>query len=235
MEQKNITADLSNYISKMLRDNFGKGPENVYVSIGLNYITFYLKNFLSPTEKVLMQKDKENTVQETRDTVMSNLIPQIQGYIKVVTGMEINYFFYDWGLHNRSGMMVGLSSDETQTNFPVNENYKGKEQLEEEIVEISKEAQKTPENIYSCQLNPRTILIIRNGILVRIEKEIIRMGFQEHLRIAKRKLEKQLLHNNTLFNKILETKVSDVFVDWDFDVDKSVILLIMNPNKPHNP
>jgi uncharacterized protein YbcI len=228
-EQQQQSAELTSYISKILRDNFGRGPESVYVSIGYTFITFYIRNFLSPTEKVLMKQKHEENVQQTRDMVMQTLIPEIKAYIKIVTGMEICEFYYDWGLHNKSGMFTGICSDSTSIATPVIEDFTGKEEVSKEIINLSREAEKAPEEIYSCQLNQRTMLVIRNGILVSIEKQLLRQGLMEELKLAKRTLEKGLLHNNNHFETILNAKVIDIFVDWDFDLDKSVIVFIMNP------
>ena len=225
------SAELSSYISKVLRDNFGKGPESVHVSIGKTFITFYIRNFLSPTEKVLMNQNQEQTVQQTRDLVMQTLIPEIKAYIKIVTGMEIREFYYDWSLHNKSGMFTGVCLDSTSTDIPIKEEFPGKAELINEVINLSSESEKKPDEIYSCQLNHRSILVIRNGILVRIEKQLIRQGMREELKLAKRTLEKGLLHNNNHFEAILNTRVVDIFVDWDFDLDKSVIVFFINPTK----
>lgn len=225
------STELSSYVSKILRDHFGKGPESVHVSLGETFIIFYIRNFLSPTEKVLMNQNQEESVQQTRDLVMLTLIPEIKAYIKIVTGMEIREFYYDWGLHNKSAMFTGICTDASSIDFPIKEEFTGKEELINEIINLSSESEKKPDEIYACQLNHRSTLVIRNGILVRIEKQLIRQGMQEQLKLAKRTLEKGLLHNNNHFEGILNTKVIDIFVDWDFDLDKSVIVLVTNPTK----
>lgn len=94
---------------------------------------------------------------------------------------------------------------------------------------MSQKVQKTPSELFSCQINPRTILVFRKDILVPIEKELIRLGYEEVLRISKQKLEKTYLHNNPHFEKTLRTEVTDIFVDWDFGRNKSVIVLILQP------
>ncbi|WHX98174.1 Na-translocating system protein MpsC family protein [Neobacillus sp. DY30] len=225
------TAELSSYISKTLRDYFGKGPEAVHVTLGKTFMIVYIRNFLSPTERVLMNQNQDESVQKTRDLVMQTLIPEMKAYIKFVTGMEIREFYYDWGLHNKSAMFTGICSDSTSIDVPINEEFTGKAELIREIMNLSEESEKKPEEIYACKLNHRSILVIRNGILVRIEKQLIRQGMQEQLKLAKRTLEKGLLHNNNHFEGILDTQIIDVFVDWDFDLDKSVIVFVVNPTK----
>jgi uncharacterized protein YbcI len=145
--------------------------------------------------------------------------------------MEVNEFYYDWGLHNKSGLFACICSTSTERENVNDKTYKyhGKESLHQEINRISLQAEKTPEEVQSYLLNERTLVVIRNGILVPIEKELIRLGNFESLRLAKRNLEKRLLHNSGNFESILLTKVNDIFVDWDFYRDKSVIVLILSP------
>ncbi|WP_456271065.1 hypothetical protein [Bacillus sp. AK031] len=85
-----------------------------------------------------------------------------------------------------------------------------------------------PGEITSCLLNPRTIILIRNQILVAIEKELIHLGFPESLTIAKRNLEKRiLLEHKDRLEIFLNAKIENTFVSWDFNLDKSVLVMII--------
>ncbi|PPA69525.1 hypothetical protein [Jeotgalibacillus proteolyticus] len=66
-------------------------------------------------------------------------------------------------------------------------------EVHNEIIEISIKAQKAPVNVYSCLLNPRTLIVVRSGILIPIEKEISKIGYPEILVLAKRNLEKGII------------------------------------------
>jgi uncharacterized protein YbcI len=231
METKPLETELASYIGKLLRDHFGKGPESVFICFCQPIITIYLKNFMSPMEKVLMDQRQEETIQQTRDILIKTLKPEIRSYVKILTGLEIDEFYYDWSLHNNSGVIVGVGHAALASTIASAEHYEGRELIHREIIDISSQAEKAPEQISSYLLNPRTLIVIRKGILVNIEKEFIRVGYEEILRIAKRTLEKKYLHNNNHFESILKTKIVDVFVDWDFDLDKSIITFILNPSK----
>ncbi|UJF33480.1 Na-translocating system protein MpsC family protein [Paenibacillus hexagrammi] len=229
MDTANMQADASSFIGKLLRGHFGKGPESVFVAIGQPYITVYIRGFMSPTEKVLMAQKEEVILQKTRDLVMASLIPEIKAYLAITTGYEIGSFYYDWGLHNRSAMFVVMSGD---TEMLPQENAVGQPQamrdaLHQEIINLSKQSEKQPDDIFSHLVNPRTVIVEREGILVAIERELIRMGMAETLKLAKRSLEKALLHNNNHFEAILGSRVHDIFVDWDFEKNKSVIVFCM--------
>nr|WP_166244318.1 Na-translocating system protein MpsC family protein [Paenibacillus turpanensis] len=223
---------IGSYIGKLLRDNFGKGPESVYVSMGYTFITIYLRNFLTPSERVLLEQDQDMIILQMREKLMETLVPEMKTYISVVTGIRPREMYFDWNLHNRSGMIVGITSEPFKEAADIQEVYENKQLLEYEIVKISQQAQKAPEEIYSCLLNPRTLVVVRNGILVRIEKELIRLGHADLLKRVKRNLEKSYLHNNSAFESLLSKRVIDILVDWDFVLDKSVILFILNPKPP---
>ncbi|MFB5662356.1 Na-translocating system protein MpsC family protein [Alteribacillus sp. HJP-4] len=108
------------------------------------------------------------------------------------------------------------------------DEYTGRKQLHNEVVWASQQAEKTPTHVDSYLLNERTLIVLRKGILVRIEKELIRAGFEENLKLTKRHLEKGLINNQNL-EKILQTGVLDTFVDWDFQLDKSYFIFILQP------
>jgi len=227
-----VKQQISSEVGKILRDTFGKGPESIYTSCGHTMLVIYIRNFMTPPERVLMEEDQEHIVIQMRMKLMNGIIPQIKNFVERMTGNPLREVYFDWNLHNKSGMIVGISPTPFSIAEPIDERYLGKNQIDSEIIKISKNAQKSPDEHYSCQLNPRTLISIRNGILVRIEKEFIRLGYQDLLRSVKLRLEKSYLHNNSNFDNILENRVIDVFVDWDFDLDKSVILLILNPSPP---
>ncbi|MBA2939909.1 DUF2294 family protein [Paenibacillus sp. CGMCC 1.16610] len=232
--EKQMHNELTGHVGRLLREAFGKGPESIFVSINRPFAVIYLRSFLSATEKILLQQDKVFSILNTRDLVMKSLIPEIKAYLLLLTDMQIREFYYDWDLHNHSGIMVGIESDESRESRLHNaleQSYTGKEALHKEIDTISCQVQKSPEELYSFMINERTLLVIRNGILISIEKELIRIGHEESLKLAKRNLEKSRLHNNSHFPTILKMKVLDVFVDWDFDLDRSIITFILSPNR----
>lgn len=227
MNENYLQNKVASHIGKMLRDAFGKGPQSIYVSMDSPFIVIYLRNFLTPTEKILLSQGQSRTVQHTREIVMASLIPEIKAYLLLLTGIPIQEFYYDWELHNHSGIFVARQLEES----PLGHRglYKGEEQLHQEISCISHRIQKRPDEIESRMINNRTFLIVRSGILIDLSKELMRLQLKEPLKQAINHLEKQYLRDNIQIEKILTTKVVDVFVDWDFERDKSVIVFIVIP------
>ncbi|WP_214626933.1 Na-translocating system protein MpsC family protein [Paenibacillus agaridevorans] len=235
MNDNYFQNEIASHIGKMLRDAFGKGPQSIYVSVDRPYIVIYLRNFLTPTERILLNQGQQQTIRHTRDIVMSWLVPEIKAYLLVLTGISNLDFYYDWELPYHSGVFVGQWSDEnaaieeSAAAEEAREPYAGQEELHRELILMSGRIQKEPEHIDSRQLNKRTLLVVRNGILIDLSKELIRLRDEEHLKEALTRLEKQFVRDNKHVEQILNARIVDVFVDWDFGRDRSVIVLILSP------
>ncbi|TLS36806.1 Na-translocating system protein MpsC family protein [Pseudalkalibacillus caeni] len=230
MDIKAQQTKLANNFGKLLRDKFGKGPEAIHVTISNPYVLVYVSGFLSATEQVLLDQGQDITVKTTREYLMKSLDPEIRGQIKGITDIEIQHIYYDWNLSRQTGIFVAVSPAIPEDGEDSRRKYTGKEDVHQEIASISQQAEKAPDSVDSYMLSSRSLLVIREGILVPIEKQLITLGFDENLRVAKRQLEGELLINNTHFPSILDARVQDVFVDWDFILDNSVIAFILKPN-----
>ncbi|MDM5336608.1 Na-translocating system protein MpsC family protein [Fictibacillus enclensis] len=221
-----IEVQISSYIGKLLRDNFGKGPESAYVTIEHPFILIHIRNFISPMENALLKQGKESTVEETRETMLFSLVPEIQAYILALTETEYEKFYYDWNTANQSMMIAGVAKDNNLSQD--DQNYKKKNEVEKKINEISQLVQKWPEQTETWMINDRVLVSIRKGILVSIEKEMIQKGYAKPLKVTKRILEKKSFINDGI-DTILGKKLTDVFCDWDFDSDTGLLVFYFSP------
>lgn len=229
-DQHMLQQEIASFAGKLLRDHFGKGPESVFVSIGDKFFTIYLKNFMSPMERVLKEQNHNAILNDIREKLMEKIAPDIRTFVEIKTNIKVNNIYYDWGIHNQSGVIIGECDD--SFGYSNNEaEFDEKEAIDEAIIKLSHHVEKAPEEIVSMKINPRTFLIIRNGILVRVEKELVRIGQGHALKSVKRGMEKSYLHNNINFEELMGKKIIDLFVDWDLEKDRSVIVLIVNPNR----
>ncbi|WP_241680296.1 DUF2294 domain-containing protein [Metabacillus mangrovi] len=231
MDIKAQQTKLASNFGKLLRDKFGKGPEALHVTIAQPYVLVYINGFMSAMEQVLLDQGQDMTVKKAREYLMKSLDPEFRGQIKAITDMDIQHLYYDWNLSNQTGVLVGVCPELPAGGTDTIASYDGKEEVHKEIIKISERAEKVPDGVFSYLLSPRSLIVIREGILVPIEKQLISLGFDENLRIAKRQLEGDMLINSTQFSKVLNAVVQDVFVDWDFVLDNSVISFILKPNE----
>jgi len=215
---------IAGYTGKLLRDRFGKGPESIYVSADDYAVALHIRNFLGPVEHFLLSQNEEQSFRQIRELLMKSLMPELKQFLLNETGFDANEMYYDWGIHNASGMIVALAAYAERQS----EHYPGWEEAHAQIVAVSRRVQKEPERIYSWWPNRRTLIIIREGILIPIEKELIALGYDQILKSTKRKIEKRHLELDTDFGRLFGREVSDFYVDWDFQLDKSTIVFTFN-------
>lgn len=218
---------IAGYISKLLRDHFGKGPESVTVAIGGKYIIVHLRSFLTSSERLLLAQEHEMIIHQMRDKLMQIMIPDMARYIESVTGIKPQHFYYDWALQNKSGVLVAVCPEPVPDAPDVQTSYEGREEIEQAVVSLGDRSEKVPEDIHSFEVYPRTILIVRKGILIRIEKEFIRLGHGELLKAVKRNLERNYLRHPNRLEEILNRKISDFFVDYHYESDRSMVVIMM--------
>lgn len=226
-EEKMLHAEISSYISTLLRTNFGKGPTSVYVSVNRPYITVHFRGFMAPMEAILMKQNESKRILETRDLMMNNLRHEIKLQFLKIADLDVKDIYADWDLENKTGMIIAILDEKPSAKFEWPDSVNQKV-FEEKIDLASLKAEKIPEKTESFWLNDRTILVKRSGILVRIEKELIRNGFIEELKVTKRPLERQVMREVQM-ESVLKRTVSEIFVDWNFDEDISYIAFMLEP------
>lgn len=226
--ERSIQLEISGYISALLRQHFGKGPSSVYATVKPPFITIHIRDFIAPMEIVLLKQGEWKRVMETRDVLMNELMPEIIQKLGEIAELDVEELYSDWDLDKETGMIIGIATEkEDRAAGDWLENI-DKQALEDAINEFSEKAEKKPAHIESYMLSERTFLIKRTGILVRIEKELIRNGYAEVLKLAKRPLEHQLLEETGL-ESILNRKVSELFFDWNFEKDIGYVVITVIP------
>lgn len=228
--EKTMHTEVGSYISTLLRDHFGKGPTSVFVTVKPPFISIHLRGFLAPTERILLKQQEHRRVLETRDLLMNQLAADIKLDLWKIGKMEVEEVYADWNLDDQTGMILAVMADKAGAEKIAWDSAIEIESIREEVNEASRKAQKAPESTELYWLNNRTLLIERSGIFVEIEKELIRGGFVEELKLVKRPLERRLLLQ-TRIEAILKQPILEVFLDWNFITDKGYIVLLLGNTK----
>ena len=230
-KEKTIEAEIGGYISTMLRRHFGKGPTSVYVTINRPFITIHFRGFLSPMEANLIKQNETKRVLETRDILMNDLRVEIIQGLKQIDHLEVKELYADWNLEKETGMVICVLDEELDGNALKWADEVDEEAFREKIEQASNKAEKVPGRTETYWLSDRTILVRRSEILIRIEKALIRNGFTEELKVAKRPLEHEVLQEVQL-ESVLKRSISETFLDWNFDTDVSYVVFLLEPKKP---
>lgn len=229
-KEKTLESEVGSYISNLLRKHFGKGPTSIYVTVRHPFITIHFRGFLAPMEKLQVKQGEIKRVLATRDLMVLDLKPEISRGLSEVANLELTEVYADWNLDKETGMIIGVMEEEATEvpeNWPDDSNP---EAVRGQMMEASNKAEKVPDRTDIYWLSDRTILVRRSGILVRIEKELIKNGFAEELKLAKRPLEHEVLGEVQLEN-VLNRTISEIFVDWNFEIDVSYIALLLEPKE----
>ncbi|MFC0215580.1 Na-translocating system protein MpsC family protein [Paenibacillus chartarius] len=227
MEQtKIIESEIAKSIGRLLRDSFGKGPDAVFVSIGLPYVIAHLRNFLSPMEKVLIEQNQEPMLRLAREAVMRNLTPKIGAIFKEIAQLELTELLYEWDFDNKSAVLVASCSPAGHAS-PFYSAVPTKDLPPRKLKQLS--AMKS-EDIASYHINTRTLLVIKRGILGAVEKQFIEQGQEEQLKHALQTLEsKGLARIIALIEKTLDIKIHESFILWSLPQNMSLLVFILYP------
>lgn len=224
--EKSLENEISGYIATLLRQNFGKGPTSVYVTLTRPYLTIHFRGFIAPMEKILLNKHEGKRILETRDLLMNELAPEIMLQLYKITGLDIQSIYADWNLDKETGMIFAVlneAADEELEFWP--KDVKQKEFYK--AIDIASEmSEKLPEKTDIFWLSERTVLVVRDKILVPIEKELILNGYTEELKLAKRPLEKRVIGEVNIPSSEARI-IEETFVDWNFEKDEGFFLFVL--------
>ncbi|MFC0471123.1 Na-translocating system protein MpsC family protein [Halalkalibacter kiskunsagensis] len=217
--------DISSYTSKLLRKKFGRGPESCMATLSEKFLLLHIRGFVSPMEEVLLLQGKYQDVDNARTVIIANVLEELKGVVQVSLNVEVTEFYHDWNFPNNTGVIILILSG----NCP--QLSVGKSAIipkfEKEIARISELVQKVPDEIVTIIHSEKVIVVKRDGILIPIEKALIKRGFEKELIITKDELEKEYFHRFGKFGDILSCKVKDIFIDWDLKEDKSLMVFIL--------
>lgn len=107
--------DISSLTSKLLRKNFGRGPESCYAYANERFLVFYIRGFLSPLESILLENGNPDNIEISRNIVMKTVLNQLRGIIELEFGQDVECFYHDWNYPQNTGMItIQFEGDITQ-------------------------------------------------------------------------------------------------------------------------
>ncbi|MCL7747722.1 Na-translocating system protein MpsC family protein [Halalkalibacter alkaliphilus] len=216
---------ISSYTSKLLRKKFGRGPELCSGTLSERYLLLHIRGFISPMEEVLLQQGMSKDVDTARSVIIAHVLEELKGVVQISLEVDVIEYYQDWNFPNNTGVIILVFEKEVEKKSITQVNNIG--EFEKEISRISAIVQKVPDEIEITPLSDTILLVKREGILIQIEKALISKGYKNELLITKDELEKEYFHRYSRFNEILNRVVRDIFIDWDVEKDKSLMVFIL--------
>ncbi|GAA4700604.1 DUF2294 domain-containing protein [Brevibacillus fulvus] len=227
MEIATIEKELGSFIGRLLRDNFGKGPESIFVSVSERLISIYLRNFFQPMERILFDQGQEELIARMRNLMMNSLIPEIKTKIHFLTNNPIKSVYYDWNLSQKSGMILIVSANPFDHAAYLKPDFEGQEILHRQMIAANGNHS---DQMESLKLNDRTILVMHSGAFTKVEQELIHLGFDELVLMAKKNVVKSFLEKVN-FESFLLRQVRDIFLLYNAEWEQIWFVFMLGPNK----
>ncbi|QDH23121.1 Na-translocating system protein MpsC family protein [Saccharibacillus brassicae] len=226
MPEKHVAkSKIKTLLDELLAQRFNQAPGRMDVYVDERSLIVHLEGFMGDEMQNLIRLQDPDALRSVQELMVEHILPELAGTIGTATGFRIGTFYYDWSDRDLSGMLVGLP--EEQAYHEQEDYYSGKSEVHEIIGKVTYEIQKMPDETYSYWAADHILVIVREGILIKIEKAFVDQGASEILRKVKRNLEKEVIDLEApRIEKILKRKIKDFYVDWSFELNKSLLVYV---------
>lgn len=238
MTQQKDFGSLDEFFIEIYQSKFGTLPTSCQVVQSGPFLFVYIYGFISPMESILVRKGDLLSVETARNLIMNSVIDEIKGVIHGLLKVHVEEAYHDWNYMNNTGMIL-LVLDQPVEQIEHTSDRNPNEpstlihsnQLIDKVKEISALVEKVPESIKTYRLSDRIYIVERLGILIPLEKALLRKGFINELKYTKDDLEKSYFHRSGYFDDLFNQSVKDIFVDWDLNKDKSYLGFVLEKFK----
>ncbi|WP_046228277.1 Na-translocating system protein MpsC family protein [Paenibacillus dauci] len=208
----------------LCQSQFGKQPERIHIHFNQQSAVILLQELTDSGDERLPD-DPDERYTHIHILLSQFVFPALQKKIEYTFGHHVSHVFIDWKLeYNTAAIAVTF---ETLTETFDEDIYTGKADLHIKVSQITESVQKAPEAVNSFWLSNDILVVLRKGLLINLEKQIIQKGFNSALRVSKRELELGHFLEELPILDLLGRPLRTAYLDWDFEQDFSMLLLIL--------
>jgi uncharacterized protein YbcI len=91
-ERGRQAASISNAITRLHRDHYGRGATIARTIIQRNYVVCFLEDIYTPVERTLIEAGRNDAVRETRNIFQDAMGPKFREAVEEVTGRSVIAF-----------------------------------------------------------------------------------------------------------------------------------------------
>jgi uncharacterized protein YbcI len=225
-KQEQDLTYLSSYFSKMIKLKFGKGPEMCSATMRNNLLVVRVQHFMTSTEKVLCENNEVGLALRVRSILLETIFEEIRSDISALTGLKISSFYHDWDFESDQGLLlfVAGSAIEFQDSH-VNEEYELT--LSERIQTVCERVHKRPIIINILKMSSSICAVECLDALIKTEHLLHRNGYHDILMERSVEIRKCFHQFKEEFEEILNSRVSQTFLFWDYDHNKSYLIFCL--------
>ncbi|WP_411343797.1 Na-translocating system protein MpsC family protein [Paenibacillus sp. WLX1005] len=204
------------------QSQFGKLPSSIDIHTNEHCVAIFLNDLTDPNDN-RMPDDLDERYTHVYILLDQFIFPAIKKKIEQATGSTVVSHFIDWKEESNCASIVAAFNLEPDR--LTEDLYSGKADLHMKVSQITEDVQKTPTDIESFWMTSSILVVIRKGLLISLEKRIIKKGFNNALRVSKRELELDRFVEELPVEDILGKQLDSAFLDWDFEHDNSLLIL----------
>lgn len=91
-EKRRSAQAISNAITKLQRDHYGRGPDSVRTVVGYDQIICFLENTFIPVERTLIEAGETNAVREIRLAFQRAMESRFTTTVEEISGRKVRTF-----------------------------------------------------------------------------------------------------------------------------------------------
>ncbi|SDZ23063.1 Uncharacterized protein YbcI [Evansella caseinilytica] len=224
--QKELTS-LSSYLSKLIKKKFGKGPEACFCTIHDNLFIVHVKNFKTPAEEVLLEKDEKKLAASFRSVIMEAILGQFLEEVAAVLGASYQRFFHDWNYENNNGAILLLQNQMPGriNDFSLDQQFQPF--LIEKVRHVYYELRKVPAEITIQNVNQHICVIECTGLMPPSEQLLYEKGYADILNAMSLEMKQQFYRHEKHFQMVFNREIRDIFLMEDYVKDKNYITIFL--------
>ncbi|OWA37758.1 hypothetical protein B9G55_06860 [Saccharibacillus sp. O16] len=213
---------LHDYSDLICKNQFGKKPDSIEIRANDRCCLIFYHGLVDEKDDRL-PSDPDERYSHVYILLEQFIFPMLKPKIEAASTRHVEYVFMDWKSETNTSMIAAFL---IPLSDPLPEDlYAGKAQLHSDVESITAKVQKTPVRIESFRLDPDILMVIRKGLLISLEKKLVKKGFNTQLRIAKRELELDRFMEGLPIRELLNRDLEASYIDWSFKDDVSLLLL----------
>ncbi|RKQ30388.1 Na-translocating system protein MpsC family protein [Oceanobacillus halophilus] len=212
----NEIQELNSTISKHLKYWYGKGPQTCYSSLHENKLIIHINKFMTPSEKALLENNKEPLAYSFRTSVMDRICKDLQAEIHRALGISFNHYASDWDFVTDTGIILFQNE---QANWKCeNIDQQTKHHIENKVMKVSANVHKVPTHLEMVMFNKRMFAVKCHEVMLQVEKILYKKGHTDILQERAKEIKKSYQES---LGEVMGKEVKGVYMIWDYQYDQS--------------
>jgi|SRR4051794_37082471 uncharacterized protein YbcI len=222
---KEDLLSLSSSFSKIIKRGFGKGPETCYTVLRANRLYVYIRNFMTPAEEILAEKQEYNLLMNFRSSVITALSQDLMKEASLILGISFDSFYQDWNYNLNSGILL-LVNNSFNPDVKVEESFERK--LFQLVRMVGSQLHKIPSELKVVKYTQNICAIESKGVMLPLDYLMVKQGNSDLLFTYAREIKKGYYQHRELFEELFNRSIEDLFMMWDFKNNKSYLIFSFN-------